>query len=128
MARRVAAVVTGPFQKSALYAAGFRHPGHTEYLASLAGLKTAPVMMLACPELRVVPVTVHLPLREAVDRLRTADIVHCDRVTAEALRQDSAVSPPGHAVAAPTPPAGAPGALGLDETAAIPPAPEARKR
>src|SRR3546814_17590678 len=73
MARRVAAVVTGQIQKSALYAAGFRHPGHTEYLASLAGLKTAPVLMLACPERRVVPATVHLQLREAVDRLRRTE-------------------------------------------------------
>src|SRR5918993_3078530 len=54
-AGRVAGVVTNPIQKSALYAAGFAHPGHTEYLAELAGLPgVAPVMLLACPELRVV--------------------------------------------------------------------------
>src|SRR3546814_15376963 len=83
-------------------------------------------MRLACPELRVVPVTVHLPLREAVDRLRTADIVHCARVTAEALRQDFAVSPPRLAVAALNPHAGEHGALGLEELEVILPAVEER--
>src|SRR3546814_13520418 len=72
-------------------------------------------MMLSCPERLVVPVTVHLPLREAVDRLRTADIVHCARVTAEALRQDFAVSPPRLAVAALHPHAGEHDAPGLEE-------------
>ena len=58
---RAAAVVTNPINKNVLYAAGFKHPGHTEYLAELAG-GVQPVMMLACPELRVVPVTIHLAL------------------------------------------------------------------
>ncbi|HKW54927.1 MAG TPA: 4-hydroxythreonine-4-phosphate dehydrogenase PdxA, partial [Stellaceae bacterium] len=61
---RAAALVTNPIQKETLYAAGFRHPGHTEFLAELAGGAEV-AMMLACPELRVVPVTVHLPLRAA---------------------------------------------------------------
>src|SRR3546814_14400491 len=81
-------------------------------------------MRLACPELRVVPVTVHLQLREAVDRLRTADIVHCAMVTAEALRQDFAVSPPRLATAALNPHAGEHGALGLEEIEVILPAVE----
>src|SRR5579859_3901390 len=58
---RAAAVVTNPINKQVLYSAGFKHPGHTEYLAELAG-GVQPVMMLACPELRVVPVTIHLAL------------------------------------------------------------------
>ena len=62
-----AAVVTNPIAKSVLYAAGFAHPGHTEFLAHLAsdgGETPLPVMMLWCPELAVVPVTIHVPLRE----------------------------------------------------------------
>ncbi len=64
---RAAAVVTNPIHKESLYRAGFRHPGHTEYLAELAGLAEAPVMMLASPMLRVVPVTIHLALRRAIE-------------------------------------------------------------
>ena len=55
-----AALVTNPIHKDSLYRAGFRHPGHTEYLAELAGNGLTPVMMLVCPQLRVVPVTIHL--------------------------------------------------------------------
>ena len=62
---RAAALVTNPIHKDSLYRAGFPHPGHTEYLAELAGTGEAPIMMLACPVLRVVPVTIHLPLRRA---------------------------------------------------------------
>src|SRR5918997_1769488 len=74
-AGRVAGVVTNPIQKSALYAAGFAHPGHTEYLAELAGTGVSPVMLLACPELRAVPVTVHEPLARAIARLTPGLIV-----------------------------------------------------
>jgi 4-hydroxythreonine-4-phosphate dehydrogenase len=125
---RAAAVVTNPIQKSVLYAAGFRFPGHTEYLAELAGTGTPPVMMLACPELRVVPVTVHMPLRDAAARLTTADIVHCATVTADALRRDFALSPARLAVAALNPHAGEHGALGLEEIEVIIPAVEELKR
>ncbi|WP_292172883.1 4-hydroxythreonine-4-phosphate dehydrogenase PdxA, partial [Mesorhizobium sp.] len=66
LAERAAAVVTCPIAKKPLYDAGFRFPGHTEYLAHLAGLHTGaevtPVMLLAGPELRTVPVTIHIPL------------------------------------------------------------------
>src|SRR5271166_58482 len=55
---RAAALVTNPIHKDNLYRAGFRHPGHTEYLAELAGNGLTPVMMLVCPQLRVVPVTI----------------------------------------------------------------------
>ena len=58
-AGRAAGVVTNPIQKAVLTAAGFKHPGHTEYLGEIAGTGVPPVMMLASAELRVVPVTVH---------------------------------------------------------------------
>jgi len=116
------AVVTNPIHKAALYRAGFRHPGHTEFLAALAGLDAAPVMMLACPGLRVVPVTVHMPLAAAIAGLTRAGITHAGAVTAAALRQDFQIESPRLAVAALNPHAGEDGALGGEEAAIIGPA------
>ena len=114
---RAGAVVTNPIHKAILYEAGFRHPGHTEYLADLAGLASAPVMMLAGPSLRVVPVTIHLPLREAVATLKPEPILHAGRVTARALREDFGIAEPRIAVAGLNPHAGEDGALGREEHA-----------
>jgi len=121
-AGRAAAVVTNPINKDALYRAGFRHPGHTEYLAELAGIRHSPVMMLAGPSLRVVPVTIHLALREAVETLSTAAIVHAARVTHSALIRDFAVAAPVIAVAGLNPHAGEAGALGREDIDIIAPA------
>ncbi|MBT6119373.1 MAG: 4-hydroxythreonine-4-phosphate dehydrogenase, partial [Rhodospirillaceae bacterium] len=92
------AVVTNPIHKASLYAAGFRHPGHTEFLAELAG-GVRPVMMLACDELRVIPVTVHLALGEAVRALTRDAIVACGQIAAEALARDFGIAAPRLAVA-----------------------------
>lgn len=119
---RASAVVTNPIQKSALYAAGFRHPGHTEYLAHLVGLAEEPVMMLATADLRVVPVTIHVALRQAVEMLSTAAIVHCGRVTAAALARDFGIAAPRLAVAALNPHAGEGGSMGREEIEVIAPA------
>ncbi len=70
--------VTNPIAKSVLYRSGFGHPGHTEFLAELAaagGRTPQPVMMLWSPALAVVPVTIHLSLREAIARLSSDLIV-----------------------------------------------------
>ncbi|AWK89022.1 4-hydroxythreonine-4-phosphate dehydrogenase PdxA [Azospirillum thermophilum] len=117
-----AAVVTNPIQKSSLYAAGFRHPGHTEYLAHLAGLADEPVMMLASADLRVVPVTIHVSLRAATEQLTTAAIIHAGRVTAAALVRDFGIARPRLAVAALNPHAGEGGAMGREEIDVIAPA------
>jgi len=127
-AGRAGAVVTNPIHKGILYQAGFQHPGHTEYLADLAGLTSPPVMMLAGPSLRVVPVTVHLPLREAVVALTTPDIVHAGQVTARALREDFGVADPRIAVAGLNPHAGEGGSLGQEDAEVIAPAVEALRR
>ncbi len=124
-AGEAAAVVTNPIHKQTLYRAGFRHPGHTEFLAELAGTSEAPVMMLACPGLRVVPVTVHLPLAEAAAALTTEAILHAGRVTAAALAADFGIASPRLAVAGLNPHAGEGGALGREETEIIAPAVEA---
>ena len=70
-----AALVTNPIHKHSLYEAGFRAPGHTEYLAELAGGNLRPVMMLASPALLVVPVSVHVALARAVATLTTDALV-----------------------------------------------------
>ena len=120
-AGRAAALVTNPIQKETLHAAGFRHPGHTEFLAELAG-GAAVAMMLACAELRVVPVTVHLPLRDAVAALSSDTIVAAGRIAAAALARDFAITRPLLAVAALNPHAGEGGTLGREEIDIIAPA------
>src|SRR5437764_9068576 len=85
---RASAVVTNPIAKSVLYRAGFRHPGHTEFLAELAangGRAPQPVMMLWSPALAVVPVTIHLALREALTQLTTDLIVTTARIAVRDL-------------------------------------------
>src|SRR3546814_14188429 len=98
--------------------AGFHHPGHTEFLAELSAAERAPVMMLACPELRVVPVTVHLPLRRVQAALTTAKIVETGTTTAEGLRRPFGIARPRLAVPGPNPHAGAAGHPGASGTAA----------
>ena len=119
------AVVTNPINKDALYRAGFRHPGHTEYLAELAGLKAPAIMMLACPELRVVPVTIHHALREAIGLLtdRAGDRrIYAGRVVDAALRRDFGIAAPRLAVAGLNPHAGENGGLGREDIDIVAPA------
>jgi 4-hydroxythreonine-4-phosphate dehydrogenase len=118
---RAAAMVTNPIQKETLYAAGFPHPGHTEYLAELAGGVT-PVMMLLCPGLRVIPVIVHHPLAESIALLRTEAIVTAGRITAAALKRDFGIARPRLAVAGLNPHAGENGTIGREEIEIIAPA------
>lgn len=118
---RASAVVTNPIQKETLYDAGFAYPGHTEFLGVLAHV-AHPVMMLAGPELRVVPVTIHLSLVDALAALSTAAIVTCGRVTAAALTRDFGIGRPRLAVAALNPHAGEAGAMGHEEHDIIAPA------
>lgn len=121
-AGRVGAVVTNPVQKSALAAAGFPHPGHTEFLGELAGTGVAPVMMLASAQLRVVPVTVHEALARAIARLTPELIVAQARVVHAALRRDFGIAEPRLAVAGLNPHAGEGGAFGDEEARIVAPA------
>lgn len=116
-----AAIVTNPIQKSSLYASGFAFPGHTEFLAHLCGA-ARPVMMLSVEGLRVVPVTVHLPLARAIASLDADEIVASARVLAAALRADFGLEAPRLAVAGLNPHAGEDGALGDEEKTIIAPA------
>jgi 4-hydroxythreonine-4-phosphate dehydrogenase len=121
-AGRAGAVVTNPIQKSALYAAGFRHPGHTEYLAEIAGTGVPPVMLLACPQLRVVPVTIHEPLAKAIARLTPALIAETARLTAAGLRRDFGIAAPRLAIAGLNPHAGEDGTIGTEDRDIVAPA------
>ncbi len=121
LAGATAATVTNPINKAVLYQAGFRHPGHTEYLGALLGV-AHPVMMLEGGGLRVVPVTCHLSVRQAIASLTTEAIVHWGRITASALAQDFGIESPRLAVAGLNPHAGEDGAMGDEEATIIAPA------
>lgn len=119
----VAGVVTAPIHKANLYKAGFTAPGHTEYLARICDLPdSASVMMLAAADLRVVPVTVHIPLAEVASSLTADAIIHAGMVTAHDLRQKFGIAKPRLAVAGLNPHAGEDGAMGLEEATHIKPA------
>ncbi|MBJ3777280.1 4-hydroxythreonine-4-phosphate dehydrogenase PdxA [Acuticoccus mangrovi] len=121
MAGETAAVVTNPIHKAALLGAGFAHPGHTEYLAELAGVRRT-VMMLAGPDLRVVPATIHIPLHDVPAALTEALIVETVEILHAALVADFGIAAPRIAVAGLNPHAGEDGRLGGEEIATIAPA------
>jgi 4-hydroxythreonine-4-phosphate dehydrogenase len=121
-AGRAGGVVTNPIQKSVLTAAGFPHPGHTEFLGELAGTGVPPVMMLACPGLRVVPVTIHLSLKRAAAELTTGAIVEQGRIVAAALRRDFGLAAPRLVVAGLNPHAGEDGTMGREDIEVVAPA------
>ncbi|HHZ08935.1 MAG TPA: 4-hydroxythreonine-4-phosphate dehydrogenase PdxA [Rhizobiales bacterium] len=123
-----AAVVTCPIAKKPLYDAGFGFPGHTEYLADLAGRRLGrevfPVMMLAGPDLRTVPVTIHVPLSH-VPHLLTPDlIVRTGEIVAAELAGRLAISAPRLAIAGLNPHAGEDGAMGDEDERIVRPAVE----
>ncbi len=120
-AHEATAVVTNPISKAVLYGAGFPHPGHTEFLAALTGC-AHPVMMLANDFLRVVPVTVHVGLRTALDTLATDTIIAASRIAATALRTLFGIAAPRLAMAGLNPHAGEGGAMGDEEARLIAPA------
>ena len=124
---RASAVVTNPIAKSVLYRAGFRHPGHTEFLAELAatdGHTPQPVMMLWSPAVAVVPVTIHISLREAVAQLSSDLIVTTVRIVAAALKARFGLANPRLVVSGLNPHAGEEGSLGTEELTIVAPAVE----
>ena len=121
LAGRAAGVVTNPIHKSTLTGIGFPHPGHTEFLAALTGAKL-PVMMLASPLLRVVPVTIHLSLQRAIAALTTDLILQTARVTLTALQRDWAIPAPRLALCGLNPHAGEDGTMGTEDRTIIAPA------
>ena len=129
LAGRASAVVTNPVAKNVLYRSGFAEPGHTEFLARLAaeatGRTARPVMMLWSPELAVVPVTIHLPLREVPAHLSRELIVETGRIVARDLARRFEIAQPRLVVAGLNPHAGEDGALGAEDQTIVAPAVEA---
>ena len=123
-----AAIVTNPINKAVLKDAGFSHPGHTEFLASLAPTRAgAPLMMLAGESLRVVPATVHIALRDVPAALTTDGILAKGRLLAEALRLYFRCDTPRIAVCGLNPHAGENGQFGDEDQRVIAPAVDALK-
>ncbi|KLK90223.1 4-hydroxythreonine-4-phosphate dehydrogenase [Microvirga vignae] len=119
------ALVTNPIAKHVLYNAGFQHPGHTEFLATLAaqdGNAYHPVMMLWSEELAVVPVTVHIPLSTVSSALTTELIVLTGRIVARELKERFGIANPRLALTGLNPHAGENGAMGTEDQAIIAPA------
>jgi 4-hydroxythreonine-4-phosphate dehydrogenase len=125
------AIVTNPIAKNVLYRSGFAEPGHTEFLAKLAeestGVAARPVMMLWSPELAVVPVTIHLPLKDVVANLSSELVVETGRIVARDLRDRFGIARPRLAVAGLNPHAGEDGTLGDEDLTVVRPAVERLK-
>ncbi|WP_420410891.1 4-hydroxythreonine-4-phosphate dehydrogenase PdxA [Roseibium sp.] len=129
---RAIAVVTNPINKAALYKAGFTHPGHTEFLGQLAhkhwpDLPSKPVMMIAGPDLMVVPVTIHIPLHEVPQALTEDLIVETAQIVASDLNTRFGFSAPRLALCGLNPHAGENGAMGTEDRDVIQPAVERLK-
>jgi 4-hydroxythreonine-4-phosphate dehydrogenase len=123
----VSGVVTAPIAKKPLYEAGFRFPGHTEFLGELTAAASwdgarGPIMMLAAPGLRTTLVTVHEPIAKVSSLLTIEGVVNAGLVTHQALRRDFGVAAPRLAVAALNPHAGESGSLGREDLEIIGPA------
>ena len=122
---KASALCTNPIHKKALKdGAGFAYPGHTEYLAALAGVDQV-VMMLACDALRVVPVTIHIPLDKVPEALTASLLTDTILITHAALRRDFGIETPRLAIAGLNPHAGEGGAMGTQEIEMITPVLEA---
>ena len=125
MAGRASALVTNPIAKNVLYRAGFRHPGHTEFLAELAATGTStpqPVMMLWSPALAVVPVTIHVSLREALEQLSSELIASTARIVVADMKSHFGLARPRLAVSGLNPHAGEDGSLGTEDKTVVAPA------
>lgn len=126
LAGEAAAVVTAPIHKAVLASAGFPHPGHTEYLAQLTGVRRA-VMMLASDTLRVVPLTIHIPLAQVPGAVTKQAVFDTGEIILASLRRDFGILNPRLAVAGLNPHAGEDGVLGSEDGTVIFPAVQALK-
>ncbi|MEX0278383.1 MAG: 4-hydroxythreonine-4-phosphate dehydrogenase PdxA [Ruegeria sp.] len=109
------ALCTAPIHKQALIdGAGFTYPGHTEFLAALAGCERV-VMMLASDELRVVPATIHIPLSRVPTELTPEVLSETIAITAQGLQRQFGIAHPRIAVAGLNPHAGEGGKMGREE-------------
>jgi 4-hydroxythreonine-4-phosphate dehydrogenase len=120
-AGKAGGVVTNPIAKHVMQSGGFNFPGHTEYLAHLSGAKR-PVMLIWSEALAVVPVTIHLPLRDVPKALTKELIVESGRITARDYRARFGIANPRLAICGLNPHAGEEGTIGREEIEIIAPA------
>jgi 4-hydroxythreonine-4-phosphate dehydrogenase len=127
MSGEASGVVTAPIAKAPLYAAGFRFPGHTEFIAELtadapfAGTR-GPVMMLTAKDLRACLVTIHAPLAQVPELVTGERVCRTARVVHQAMKRDFGIAAPRLALAALNPHAGEGGTIGLEEIEVLIPA------
>jgi 4-hydroxythreonine-4-phosphate dehydrogenase len=121
MKGEASAVVTAPIHKSVLTQSGFAYPGHTEYLQHLTGAKRA-VMMLASDTLRVVPLTIHIPLADVPKSISKELIVETAEIMFHDLARDFRIASPRLAIAGLNPHAGESGTQGKEDETIIAPA------
>ncbi len=121
LAGEAAAMVTAPINKAVLQAAGFGFPGHTEFLGHLTGARRA-VMMLASDKLRVVPLTIHMPVADVPKSIDKLAVFETAEIVLTALRREFGILNPRLAVAGLNPHAGEDGVMGNEETLVIAPA------
>jgi 4-hydroxythreonine-4-phosphate dehydrogenase len=126
LAGEAAAVVTAPINKAVLQGAGFGFPGHTEFLAHLTGAPRA-VMMLASDKLRVVPLTIHMPVAQVPKAIDKLAVFQTGEIILTALRRDFGILLPRLAVAGLNPHAGEEGVMGDEDLTVIAPAVAALK-
>lgn len=124
--KEVSAVVTNPIAKSVMYEEGFKFPGHTEFLADLAsthsGKLLRPVMLIWSEQLSVVPVTIHLPIKDVAKELTSSLIVETGRIVARDFIRRFGITHPRLAVCGLNPHAGEHGTLGREDIEVIVPA------
>ncbi|MGN6100709.1 MAG: 4-hydroxythreonine-4-phosphate dehydrogenase PdxA [Devosia sp.] len=119
------ALVTGPIHKAVLYTAGFKYPGHTEFLAALCsngGPPKQPVMMLVHGSLRAVPLTIHVPLSQVPALVSRELVLSTGRIVAHDLRTRFGTPQPRIGVAGLNPHAGEQGGIGTEDLDIIAPA------
>lgn len=122
-AGNASAMVTGPVSKTQLYAVGFTHPGQTEFVAERCGVsRNNAVMMLAGPDLRVVPMTTHVPVNQVSGLLDGRLVRQRIRATARGLQRNFGIENPRIAIAGFNPHAGENGNMGTEENDIFKPA------
>ncbi len=125
-ANKASAITTAPINKKVLYDSGFSFPGHTEFLAGLAaehtGQHDTPVMLLAGPELKTIPVTIHIPLADVPSELTTEKIVKVGKIAAADLHRRFGIHQPRLAISGLNPHAGEGGSIGKEDINIIQPA------
>ncbi|MBT2686655.1 4-hydroxythreonine-4-phosphate dehydrogenase PdxA [Bacillus sp. ISL-47] len=110
---RIDAICTAPLNKEALQKGGHMYPGHTEILADLTNTKDYS-MMLSAPNLRVIHVTTHVGILDAVKMINPERVYHVLKLAHDTLKK-AGIESPKIAVCGINPHAGENGLFGYGE-------------